>query len=211
MQFNTKLNIGDQLWYIWHGKIQYSPVRRIFVEYKEDKITRISYGCDEVSFYESSEGTAWWTSREELVKHLVGETPKEKCCGGHCQCTGGNVADINIEDLLKEMMSEAELEEAFNRFFEVKSSTNCGSNKCEHQDLEGVLSDMPKFQSGRPKHVTEEEAFVNELTRQSKKLTKEEMEKIDEEFDQLFGEHVCSRPKAKTKNELNQLCEELFE
>ena len=76
------------------------------------------------------------------------------------------------------------------------------------------------------KYITEEQAFVNKLEQQSKppqslsKLFNElftnpkqhpDEEAIDEEFDRLYGEHVCTHPKAKNKTELDQLYEDLFD
>ena len=218
MQYNTKLNVGDNVWHINDGKIVSSNIAEICIRHLRHIPTPlIDYKWEGISRSEESEGKLWWRTRDALVQHLLGGPIQP--CHSECQCTGGGVS---LEELLNEMMagdktpnpSESVLVEAFENFFKEppKKAPHCGCGHCEHQDLEGVLSDMPKFQSGRPKHVTEEEAFVKELQRQSKpKLTEAEMERIDNEFNQLFGEHICTLSKNKSKNELDQLYDELFD
>jgi hypothetical protein len=208
---------------------------------KKDNTNAFSYGTDDgFTIYEAHEGQRWWRTRDALVKHLLGG-PEQPCHGEcQCTGGGCKDADLEalLNEMIKSeestrKSSKDEMVDAFEAFFKAppKKEHHCGCG-CQHQDLEGVLSDMPKFQSGKPKHVTEEEAFVKELERQAKsknqslsqlfddlfskpqfagRLTPKEQQEIDDEFDALFGEHVCTRPKAKTQNELNQLYEELFD
>lgn len=204
MQFNTKLNIGDKIWRVSSigPAIKQSIITDIHIVFspasKETPNLTMLYGTDDHStIYEHKEDETWWRTREALVKHLLRD--EAKSCHSECQCTGGN--ENLIEELLNEMIkaekdsrknepTKEELADAFDKFFE------------------------PTYTSGRPKHVTEEEAYVKEMERQYKekmKFTDAEKKKIDQEFDQLFGEYVCTRPKAKTQNELNQLYDELFE
>ena len=218
MQYNTKLNVGDKVWHINDGQIKSSPITEILIRHMAGLGDKpfVDYKWDGISRSEADEGKLWWRSQEALISHLLDSLPggpTQPChCESNCQCTGGD--EVSLAELLENMM----------RGEENPNPCGCG---CEHQDTEGVLSDMPKFQSGRPKHVTEEEAFVNELAKHSKPQdigslfdelfakphTKHhpDEEAIDREFDQLFGEHVCTRPKARNKNELDQLYEDLFD
>jgi hypothetical protein len=121
----------------------------------------------------------------ELFAHLLRNPSDEPSCCGKCT----KVKSQTFEELCQEL---------FNNH---KEKDPCVVS--QHQDLEGVLSDM---------QIPQEKHTAKDFNRHfDKRLTPTEQEAIDNEFDKLFGEHVCTRPKAKSKNELNQLYEELFD
>jgi hypothetical protein len=185
MHFNTKLNVGDKIWTIHPTnttiiQLQIENIRIFYTSSAQE----IIYGVNEHFFiYDSQEGQQWWRTYTELIAHLLHKTKldsKPSGCCGHCT----EVKSQTVDELCREILDSHEKK--------IPSSHVA----CQHQDLEGVLSDI---------HVDDFDLHFD------KRLTPDEQEAIDNEFDKLFGEHVCTRPRAKSKNELNHLYEELFD
>lgn len=74
MQFNTKFNPGDSVWYIGKdGCITESTLLdvHIFAQISSN-LNLISYTTDAgFNIYEEGEGATWWRTRDEIINHIM--------------------------------------------------------------------------------------------------------------------------------------------
>ena len=110
MQFNTKLNIGDKIWFI-NSKVtepRNTIITEIHIVYSPNIFhTRISYETtDGFSIADSEEGKTWFRTQDDLVNHLlqylnpvVSPHVSTKETSGHTVCGCGAQCEVDLDDL----------------------------------------------------------------------------------------------------------------
>ena len=156
MQFNTKFNIGDSIWYIGtDGCVTESTLLVVHISTQNKNGSySISYTTDAgFDIHEDTEGVVWWRTRDEILNHIMTtikarakskdksktKTPFKPSPESECNRPGhGPGCECDYKESTPRMKSE--LESEFEKFFTPEFREKVKSNsKTVAKDVVGIV------------------------------------------------------------------------